>query len=58
VLDLIGEERVEGVGAPAVGSVVVRLERIEGPPVAVYGRGLRQAEEIPRGWRAQEVKRR
>jgi hypothetical protein len=56
--DLIGEERVEGVGSPALAAVRVHLMRIDGPPVPIYGRGLRQAEEIPRGWGAHQPERR
>ncbi len=48
------DRRVEGAGAFARGDVRVRIERLRRPrrserPV-IYGRGLRQAEEIPVGW--------
>ncbi|HVS12938.1 MAG TPA: molybdopterin-dependent oxidoreductase [Thermoanaerobaculia bacterium] len=42
---------VEGVGVAALGEVTVTVERARGARVAVYGRGLRSAEQIPRGWR-------
>ncbi len=45
---------VEGVGAFARGGLRVRLERLRrarrGERPVIYGRGLRQAEEIPVGW--------
>jgi len=48
------DRRVAGAGAFARGDFRVRLERLRRPrrserPV-IYGRGLRQAEEIPVGW--------
>ena len=48
------DRRVAGAGAFARGDVRVRVERLRRPrrserPV-IYGRGLRQAEEIPVGW--------
>lgn len=48
------DRRVAGAGAFARGGVRVRVERLRRPrrserPV-IYGRGLRQAEEIPVGW--------
>lgn len=48
------DRRVAGAGALARGDLRVRLERLRRPrrserPV-IYGRGLRQAEEIPVGW--------
>lgn len=48
------DRQVAGVGAFARGGVRVRVERLRRPrrserPV-IYGRGLRQAEEIPVGW--------
>ena len=48
------DRRVTGLGAFARGDLRVRLERLRRPrrserPV-IYGRGLRQAEEIPVGW--------
>ena len=51
---LTPDRRVAGVGAFARGDLRVRLERLRQPrrserPV-IYGRGLRQAEEIPVGW--------
>ena len=52
LLDL--DRRVAGAGAFARGGLRVRVERLRRPrrserPV-IYGRGLRQAEEIPVGW--------
>ncbi len=51
---LDANRRVAGVGAFAQSGVRVRVERLRRPrrserPV-IYGRGLRQAEEIPVGW--------
>ena len=51
---LTADRQVAGVGAFARGGVRVRVERLRRPrrserPV-IYGRGLRQAEEIPVGW--------
>ena len=51
---LTADRQVAGVGAFARGDVRVRVERLRRPrrserPV-IYGRGLRQAEEIPVGW--------
>jgi len=48
------DRRVAGAGAFARGDLRVRVERLRRPrrserPV-IYGRGLRQAEEIPVGW--------
>ena len=48
------DRRVTGAGAFARGNVNVRVERLRRPsrserPV-IYGRGLRQAEDIPVGW--------
>jgi anaerobic selenocysteine-containing dehydrogenase len=54
---LLAEGEVEGAGVAALGEVTVTLERARGPRVAVYGRGLRSAEEIPRGWRPHVPKR-
>ncbi len=46
--------RVSGAGAFSRGEVRVRLERLRrarrGERPVIYGRGLRQAEEIPVGW--------
>ena len=48
------DRRVAGAGAFARGDVRVRVERLRRPRRAerpvIYGRGLRQAEEIPVGW--------
>lgn len=48
------DRRVAGVGAFARGDLRVRVERLRRPRRAerpvIYGRGLRQAEEIPVGW--------
>ena len=48
------DRRVAGGGAFARGDLRVRLERLRRPRRAerpvIYGRGLRQAEEIPVGW--------
>jgi hypothetical protein len=49
-LDLIGAEDVEGTTAPALNGQRVRLRRTGTAKVAIYGRGLRQAEHIPTGW--------
>ena len=51
VLDLIEDERVGSRGAVHL-SAQVTLERLpaDRPPVAIYGRGLRQSEHLPRGW--------
>ncbi len=51
---LTADRRVAGAGAFARGDLRVRVERLRRPrrserPV-IYGRGLRQAEEIPVGW--------
>ncbi|HVS62325.1 MAG TPA: molybdopterin-dependent oxidoreductase [Thermoanaerobaculia bacterium] len=51
-LHLLAAGEVEGVGVAALGDVVVTVARIPGASrSAVYGRGLRRPEEIPRGWR-------
>jgi anaerobic selenocysteine-containing dehydrogenase len=43
---------VEAVGVAALGDATVTLTKVErAPRAAVYGRGLRRAEDIPRGWR-------
>lgn len=53
------DRRVAGAGAFARGDLRVRVERLRRPrrserPV-IYGRGLRQAEEIPVGWAPHEA---
>jgi anaerobic selenocysteine-containing dehydrogenase len=48
-LDLIGVENVEGTTAPVL-SANVEARRVGRSKVAIYGRGLRQAEHIPTGW--------
>jgi hypothetical protein len=51
-LHLLAAAEVEGVGVAALGDVTVTVEKLaRAPRAAVYGRGLRRAEEIPRGWR-------
>lgn len=56
LLDL--DRRVADAGAFARGGVRVRVERLRRPRrserPAIYGRGLRQAEEIPVGWAPQD----
>ncbi|MCY3931670.1 MAG: molybdopterin-dependent oxidoreductase [Acidobacteria bacterium] len=51
---LTADRRVAGAGAFARGDLRVRVERLRRPRRAerpvIYGRGLRQAEEIPVGW--------
>jgi anaerobic selenocysteine-containing dehydrogenase len=49
-LDLIGVDDVEGTTAPALSGGRVKVRRTGEAKVAIYGRGLRQAEEIPTGW--------
>ncbi len=48
------DRQVAGAGAFARGDLRVRVERLRRPPRSerpvIYGRGLRQAEEIPVGW--------
>ena len=55
---LTPDRRVTAAGAFARGDLLVRVERLRRPargerPV-IYGRGLRQAEEIPVGWAPHE----
>ena len=55
VLDLIrGEETVVGTSVPATIGERVTLEKVAVPDqqLAVYGRGLRMSEHLPRGWGA------
>jgi anaerobic selenocysteine-containing dehydrogenase len=49
-LDLIGADSVDGTTAPALCGTPVTVQRTGEAKVAIYGRGLRQAEEIPTGW--------
>ncbi len=51
-LDLIGSDSVEGTTAPALSGARVRARRTGSAKLALYGRGLRQAEQIPTGWAA------
>ena len=48
-LDLIGADSVEGTTSPLL-SGQVRVVRTGKAKLALYGRGLRQAEHIPTGW--------
>ena len=48
-LDLIGSDSVEGTTSPML-SGRVRVLRTGTAKLALYGRGLRQAEHIPTGW--------
>jgi anaerobic selenocysteine-containing dehydrogenase len=47
--DLIGADSVEGTTSPVL-SGRVRVLRTGKAKLALYGRGLRQAEHIPTGW--------
>jgi len=49
-LDLIGTDNVEGTTAPVLSGVGVEARRAGKAKLAIYGRGLRQAEHIPTGW--------
>ncbi|MDX1383491.1 MAG: molybdopterin dinucleotide binding domain-containing protein, partial [Thermoanaerobaculia bacterium] len=49
-LDLVGDETVAGTAAPALVGAGVTLRRLGPGQVAIYGRGLRDAEHIPTGW--------
>jgi anaerobic selenocysteine-containing dehydrogenase len=53
-LDLIGASDVEGTTAPALSGARVRARRLGKAALALYGRGLRQAEHIPTGWAPME----
>ncbi|HEX2465864.1 MAG TPA: molybdopterin dinucleotide binding domain-containing protein [Thermoanaerobaculia bacterium] len=48
-LDLIGADNVEGTTSPVL-SGRVRISRTGKAKLALYGRGLREAEHIPTGW--------
>jgi anaerobic selenocysteine-containing dehydrogenase len=53
-LDLVGTDNVEGTAAPAVSGSRVEVRRLGAAKLALYGRGLRQAEHIPTGWAPME----
>jgi hypothetical protein len=54
-----GDVLVDDSAVPALGAVRVRLERIGNAtaPLPIFGRGLRDHEEIPRGWAPHDVSR-
>ena len=54
-LDLVGPAAVDGTGAPNLGGTRVRLRRTGRSRVALFGRGLRDLEDIPTGWATHEV---
>ena len=49
-LDLVGVETVGGTTAPALSGRPARVRRAGAARLAIYGRGLREAEHIPVGW--------
>jgi anaerobic selenocysteine-containing dehydrogenase len=53
-LDLVGTDNVEGTTAPALSGSRVEVRRTGVAKLALYGRGLRQAEHIPTGWAPME----
>jgi hypothetical protein len=55
-LDLVGVATVEGTTAPALSGGRARIRRTGAARVAIYGRGLREAEHIPVGWAPMEEK--
>jgi len=54
-LDLLGPGTVDGTGVPNLGGTRVRLKRTGRARVALFGRGLRDLEDIPTGWASHEV---
>ena len=52
-LDLLGPETIAGTTASRLGGTRVELRRIGPGRVAMFGRGLRDGEEIPTGWAPQ-----
>jgi len=55
-LDLVGVATVEGTAAPALSGQRARIRRSGATRLAVFGRGLREAEHIPIGWAAMKNK--
>jgi anaerobic selenocysteine-containing dehydrogenase len=53
-LDLVGIASVAGTTAPALSGVRVQARRLGPGRLALFGRGLRQAEHIPVGWAPME----
>jgi anaerobic selenocysteine-containing dehydrogenase len=53
-LDLVGPESVEGCSEPALTGGRVKLRRLGVADIAIFGRGLRDAEHIPTGWAPME----
>lgn len=54
-LDLLGRVKVAGTAATSFGGTKVRVGRLGRGKLAIFGRGLRDAEEIPTGWAAHIV---
>jgi anaerobic selenocysteine-containing dehydrogenase len=52
-LDLLGPETIAGTTASRLGGTQVELRRVGPGRVAMFGRGLRDGEEIPTGWAPQ-----